>query len=323
MTSASPNTIALAWRQRTIGAIAGLPLYPILQAFGMIQIRVHVIVAIVVLLALYIRALRQKDGRTALAWLMTVGEAVYLTFLMQDTGGARSPFVAAAYPWIFGSATTLILDGQNKTVVPRMVVLGFVTLLVGAWGTEGFALFVVANVVGMASLGAALMTLKLERRTSRGDALNPLVLNRSAGLERLEAWMRERKTIHVSFIDLGGFKGINDTHGHHVGDQVLQQVAERLRKTVRTDDAVIRFGGDEFIVATTGTQPNERIGAVFDEPMTTSVGALVIVGDIGLVQSETGESVADLLQRADAVMYENKRQRAGVASSPFRHHQSV
>jgi diguanylate cyclase (GGDEF)-like protein len=82
------------------------------------------------------------------------------------------------------------------------------------------------------------------------DALTGL-LNRRALIERSSSLFQPHENNHgvvVLFADLDGFKTINDTHGHHVGDRVLAAVADRIAKTVRCDDLVARYGGDEFLL---------------------------------------------------------------------------
>ncbi len=122
--------------------------------------------------------------------------------------------------------------------------------------------------------------------------------------------------VTVLFVDLDGFKEINDTHGHLVGDEVLISVAERLRATVRAVDTVARLGGDEFVVvcesvdaATVGSLV-ARIDAAISASMATSTGELVVRASIGHA-SASGPAVdpGELLSRADQAMYRNKREK--------------
>lgn len=126
---------------------------------------------------------------------------------------------------------------------------------------------------------------------------------------------REGGGVQIAFIDLDGFKAVNDRHGHEVGDRLLQQIARRLSGGLRPGDLVGRWGGDEFIVAsdTPDLDLCERVEALtrgrFD------LGVVVLDyggGSVGLVRSAAGETDADaLLARADAAMYEIKqRQRS-------------
>jgi diguanylate cyclase (GGDEF)-like protein len=120
----------------------------------------------------------------------------------------------------------------------------------------------------------------------------------------------------VLFIDLDGFKPINDTHGHDAGDELLQQVAERLSAAVRTTDTVGRVGGDEFVVvcedvddAATSVVAS-RVLAALAEPFQLSQGTVGIAASIGIALSPP-HPFDQLLQEADAAMYRAKRAGGG------------
>ena len=113
-------------------------------------------------------------------------------------------------------------------------------------------------------------------------------------------------------IDLDGFKPINDTHGHHVGDAVLVAVAERIRRCVRPTDTAARLGGDEFAVLMPGAsleQANrlaERFLAALAEPVAIGPLRLVIGASIGVTVGDASDAEA-LQRQADAAMYAVKR----------------
>ena len=123
----------------------------------------------------------------------------------------------------------------------------------------------------------------------------------------------------VLAIDLDRFKQVNDGHGHHVGDQLLRAVAERIRSCVREDDIVARFGGDEFAVAQTNVQHPaavaalaERLVSCLGEPYELR-GAQVVVGaSIGVALFPTdGRTEEDLLKNSDIALYKAKRDGRG------------
>ncbi|NRR31691.1 GGDEF domain-containing protein [Oxalobacteraceae bacterium] len=116
-------------------------------------------------------------------------------------------------------------------------------------------------------------------------------------------------------IDLDGFKLVNDTHGHHCGDQVLQQVSERLISHCRRDDVVCRLGGDEFALIVEGFAPlsasclARKIVAALCQPMQLAELTVTIGCSIGISEfPRCADNPETLVQQADEAMYRVKRQ---------------
>lgn len=125
---------------------------------------------------------------------------------------------------------------------------------------------------------------------------------------------RSGKPLTLVFLDLDGFKRVNDTLGHATGDQLLIEVAARLKGCVRVTDHVSRLGGDEFtvILEESGTPDDrlaqcERLLASLSRPHTLGGHTVIATPSLGIAVYRPGESLAELRQRADAAMYEAKR----------------
>jgi diguanylate cyclase (GGDEF)-like protein/PAS domain S-box-containing protein len=122
----------------------------------------------------------------------------------------------------------------------------------------------------------------------------------------------------VLFIDLDGFKRINDTRGHDVGDLVLRAVAERLSQSVRAADTVARIGGDEFVILLEAlraggdaTAVAQKIRGALEEPFSLPGGATKVTVSIGIsLYPEDGREAEVLLKAADVAMYRAKREAA-------------
>ncbi len=163
---------------------------------------------------------------------------------------------------------------------------------------------------------------------ARHDALTGLA-NRSVLVERLEHVLGRSEPAAAVFIDLDRFKPINDLFGHDAGDQLLRQVAERLRAAVRPRDLVARVGGDEFVVLVdnlddlpTAQQLCERIDRVLAEPYLLAEGPARVTASVGLSMTAGDSTVTGLLADADRAMYEAKAERRGepVSTDPLRRH---
>jgi diguanylate cyclase (GGDEF)-like protein len=147
---------------------------------------------------------------------------------------------------------------------------------------------------------------------------NRRLLNRSLD-HAISRSRRSQKITAVLFIDLDGFKSVNDTHGHTVGDELLVAVAGRLSGLVRSEDTLCRFGGDEFVILCEDLDDGldaERLAARIEEAMTTPFdlsGAMVSSSaSVGISFAGGADELAEqVIDDADAAMYEAKRQGGG------------
>ena len=159
------------------------------------------------------------------------------------------------------------------------------------------------------------------RHASLHDPLTGLA-NRQRLMEVLEvevAQARELDTrVGVVFVDLDGFKGVNDVHGHAEGDLLLDAVATRLRTLLRPDDIVARLGGDEFVMVCAGLSvPGqleaiaERVSSTLSRPYELVSGQVhsQVSASIGIAVSTRASTAEQLLNEADGAMYADKRAR--------------
>jgi diguanylate cyclase (GGDEF)-like protein/PAS domain S-box-containing protein len=148
--------------------------------------------------------------------------------------------------------------------------------------------------------------------------------NRRLLFDRLELLLgqRQRTGLAVAFLDLDGFKAINDRLGHRVGDDLLVHVAEQLRGTVRQGDVVARIGGDEFVVVgeaddrETALQLGHRLAAAIAGTVSVFGHRVEVAGSVGVafVGRDEDADADDVVSRADHVMYEVKRASGGTAA---------
>jgi diguanylate cyclase (GGDEF)-like protein len=303
---ASPGAI---WRQRIAGSLTCLLLFFGLGLFRVLPLALWHLIALGVFVLPYLIAWRSSSPRGTGQWLLTLSELGVLTVLLNITGGTSSPFQAIGYAWLFGSALAMLVDGSDAPVLPMCLMVGL-SLVVGAWGSDQFVLYAVVHAIGLTAMSAGIVTLTAERRLNRADPLIPTILNRSAGIAQLEAWVQSNEAFTLNFVDLGDFKLINDRYGHRIGDEVLRAVASRLRGAVRSNDVVARYGGDEFIIATRRDESATlRLQTALDAPIRTTRGLVMVQADVGSVPFGHDEDLDDLLERADAAMYAAKRER--------------
>jgi len=142
--------------------------------------------------------------------------------------------------------------------------------------------------------------------------------NRVLLLDRLgQACARLRRSggrLLVMFVDLDRLKGVNDTLGHAIGDELIIAIAHRLDQAIRPDDTVARLGGDEFVVvcpdiadhATMRDLPDRLLDALA-RPVVLEPATVCVTASIGLVEVADDRDPADIIRAADAAMYRAKR----------------
>jgi len=161
-------------------------------------------------------------------------------------------------------------------------------------------------------------------KIAKYDQLTGLA-NRYLFLSELELLVKEahllHKTFSLLFIDLDGFKLINDTYGHDVGDRLLQIVAQRIQQQVRSDDMVARLGGDEFTVVLRNLDETKKLQELTIE-LIDEIQKVIQIDDfqiyigasigIYIFDNSIKESFQDIIAKADIAMYESKKAGKGV-----------
>ena len=191
-----------------------------------------------------------------------------------------------------------------------------------------FLLLLTHNLAWICGMSLA-VNLSVQERLQQMALIDPLtgLANRrqldSFAAQALRRAQRHGDHLAVVLLDLDGFKGLNDRHGHAAGDGVLREVAQRARQATRETDLVARLGGDEFVVVLEASSPQAVQAAVarlrstldasplFDGPP-TPVGISMGVACF----PEDGDNLVALLREADGRMYGQKRERASITQAP-------
>ena len=212
------------------------------------------------------------------------------------------------------SAGTLNGGQLGWLVILASLALLTITLFSSTWDTR-------------VQLAASLKTANAELRLANDELqkrafLDPLtgLPNRQLFDDRLQHALArlqrsdEKTYVAVLFVDLDGFKPINDSFGHAAGDLVLKEVGLRLSRTARESDTVARIGGDEFVLLMEGLSDVEdsyclarRILLALAPPLQLAELQVHVVGSIGISHSEARGPSDELMAHADAAMYAAKR----------------
>jgi diguanylate cyclase (GGDEF)-like protein/PAS domain S-box-containing protein len=128
--------------------------------------------------------------------------------------------------------------------------------------------------------------------------------------------VRSNQPLSILYLDLDGFKSINDQHGHKTGDYLLQYTSERLKGCVRNNDLLVRLGGDEFVVVLPNANRElalevaERVSVALERPFGIAGEQLKVSASIGLaLYPDDARSLVELLEKADSAMYRTKHRR--------------
>jgi diguanylate cyclase (GGDEF)-like protein len=290
-----------------------------------------------------------RDGRETVRLLLIEDSPEYATLvehlLREELGGVvridRRASLADAKAALLGEVDCVLLDlslpdadGLEAVQVARMRAPGVPVVVLSGDEDESVAVqavhegaqdYLVKRHVDGHLLGRAIRyamerkraELELAHRATH-DPLTGLP-NRAVFFDRLGITLarlrRRERTCAVLFLDLDGFKAVNDSHGHDAGDRLLMDVADRLRAILRSSDTVARFGGDEFAVLLDDVagEPDaivvaERIAGALAAPFAAGASEAYVAASIGIVLAADPDAAPDALVRAaDDAMHAAKR----------------
>jgi diguanylate cyclase (GGDEF)-like protein len=207
-----------------------------------------------------------------------------------------------------------------KTHRPGQVFLNFILPLV-AMGVLATAVLANGMLRQLKKSSQALAMSELQsRHDARHDTLSDLP-NRPHFAEKLDQALSEAaaggggKHVIVAYVDIDRFKDVNDTLGHHAGDALIQAVAGRLKAKLRPQDLLSRYGGDEFAILWSASEPNaaallaERILSAFSTRFDVNGQSLLVTASAGIATSTGSKATGDdLMRQADIALYEGKTQ---------------
>ena len=274
------------------------------------------------------------QGFSVRGLLLTIGVSIYAAtdfiFLWQnlnmnyvfgslvDYGWLLAFIVISESTWHSGTDNS-IKNGVSPILITISVFLSATLLALLAIAPDNFPHFILIPAIGTLALAFIRMSIALnqarsighERVLARTDELTTLP-NRRRLISEIQSFATRKGSLLL--LDLDGFKPVNDTYGHEVGDKVLQQVAQRFSRALPNNALLARLGGDEFGILVDGS--NESVMEIalalrgtLSYPFLVDGHEVSIGVSIGIADND---GAADLLQRADNAMYSAKRQALGV-----------
>ena len=282
----------------------------------------------------FILATVVMQGFSARGLLLSIGICVYAAtdflFLWQnlnlnyvfgslvDYGWLLAFIMIAESAWQPSSEKSTKI-GINPILITISVFLSATLLALLAIAPDNFPHFILIPAIGTLALAFVRMSIALnqarsighERVLARTDELTTLP-NRRRLISEIQSFAVRKGSLLL--LDLDGFKPVNDTYGHEVGDKVLQQVAQRFSRALPNNALLARLGGDEFGILVDGS--NESVMEIalalrgtLSYPFLIDGHEVSIGVSIGIADND---GATDLLQRADNAMYAAKRQALGV-----------
>ena len=265
-----------------------------------------------------------------LGWLLSnvAWSAAALHPSMADLSDRDAPAASGMTPRRTGVLLVAVLLAPATLAVMQVLDLE-ADYAVAAASAVMSVLVVIRLGIALRAAAASLLAREEMRRAlehqATHDALTGLA-NRAASTAHLaralDAARDGRAHVAVLFVDLDGFKGVNDAHGHRAGDDVLREVAQRLTSAVRDGDVAGRLGGDEFVVVLTDVRDVDDVLAVAQRVVEEVAEPIVADGHLVTVGASVGAAVSDggseplagpsaLLHEADTAAYRAKARGRG------------
>jgi diguanylate cyclase (GGDEF)-like protein len=274
------------------------------------------------------------QGFSVRGLLLTIGVSIYAAtdfiFLWQnlnmnyvfgslvDYGWLLAFIVISESTWHSGTDNS-IKNGVSPILITISVFLSATLLALLAIAPDNFPHFILIPAIGTLALAFIRMSIALnqarsighERVLARTDELTTLP-NRRRLISEIQSFATRKGSLLL--LDLDGFKPVNDTYGHEVGDKVLQQVAQRFSRALPNNALLARLGGDEFGILVDGSDESVMeialaLRGTLSYPFLVDGHEVSIGVSIGIADND---GAADLLQRADNAMYSANRQALGV-----------
>lgn len=294
------------WRARLVVRSALLAVLSAMAAVHAVSLPHRPVLALASLgLALYAAfAFRWLDPAKHLDLVVPVLDLGMLYVLVAYAPEPQS-WDALAYVWLAGTMLVQLETGSARAL-PFFAAMVWAVLALASLHTRHPAAFLLGHTLALMLFVLIGHSYLKERRAQRHDALTG-TLERRAGLAELERRMRRGRPFTVAFVDLRDFKTVNDTLGHAAGDEALRIVGQRLRHALRDEDMVLRYGGDEFVVASELGEVEARLADALLDPINTRSGGVALAADVGATLWRPGVTLGDLLGETDRRMYANKR----------------
>jgi diguanylate cyclase (GGDEF)-like protein len=242
----------------------------------------------------------------------------YVFGSLVDYGWLLAFVVISESTWHSGTDNS-VKNGVGPILITISVLLSATLLALLAIAPESFPHFILIPAIGTLALAFIRMSIALhqarnighERVLARTDELTTLP-NRRRLISEIQSFATRKGSLLL--LDLDGFKPVNDSYGHEVGDKVLQQVAQRFSRALPSTALLARLGGDEFGILVDGSNDSVMeialaLRGTLSYPFVIDGKEISIGVSIGITDNDGAD---DLLLRADNAMYSAKRQALGV-----------